>query len=60
MEKWDVWDVSYINTAGSESGYTDHKTLHAHSFDEISLIIQGDIKYISDNLNLFVVMNLRN
>ena len=54
MKKWDVWDVSYINTKGSLSEYTDYKTLHAHSFDEISLIIQGDIKYISDNLNSHV------
>lgn len=48
MKKWDVWDVGYNNTIGYER---DYKSLHAHSFDEVSLIIQGDIKYISDSVN---------
>lgn len=48
MKKWDVWDVSYVNTIGYER---DYRILHSHCFDEISLIIQGDIKYISDSVS---------
>ena len=45
---WSEWSITYNNSIGYDK---DYNTLHLHPFDEISLIIQGDIKYISDTSN---------
>lgn len=37
----------YYNSIGFPD---DYKCLHSHPFDEISLIVQGDIRYISDSI----------
>ena len=47
MNKNVILQSSYYNNTGFPY---DFKHLHSHTFDEISLIIQGDIKYISDNV----------
>ena len=47
MNKNVILQSSYHNQTGFPS---DYKCLHSHPFDEISLIIRGDIKYISDNV----------
>ena len=40
-------NCEYCNRIGNPA---DYKRLHSHTVDEISLIIQGDIRYISDNV----------
>ena len=47
MNKNVILGSSYYNSTGYPG---DYKCLHSHHYDEISLIAQGDIKYISDNI----------
>ena len=47
MANNDIFNVNYYNSIGFP---TDFRRLHSHSFDEISLVVQGDIRYISDSI----------
>ncbi|MBQ8525759.1 MAG: hypothetical protein IJ460_03455 [Clostridia bacterium] len=47
MSKNIVLGSGYYNSTGFP---LDYKCLHSHPFDEISLVIRGDIRYISDNI----------
>lgn len=51
MKNWDIWGSNYVNSIGFER---DYRRLHSHDYDEVSLIIQGDIKYVSDSINAHV------
>lgn len=51
MKNQDFWSISYINTVGFPQ---DKLKLHSHTFNELSLIVRGDIKYVSDNMNTHV------
>jgi len=44
----EVWEIKYYNGIGWP---LDAKALHCHEYDEISVILDGKIKYVSENCN---------
>ena len=43
-----MWRIKYYSGTGFP---LDRKTLHCHEYDEISVILDGKIKYVSENYN---------